>query len=84
MKIVDISHGLPSLDDLEKSVKDDDAVLIRDGHVVLMVRAFDDEDWADWKFEHSAELQEKSHRIQTEMEQGMYVTLDDLDRELEA
>lgn len=83
MKMVDISQGLPSVDVLEESIKDDDALLIRNGHVIMMIRAFDDEDWADWQFEHDPEMREKSRRIQAEMEQGKYVTLEELDRELE-
>lgn len=83
MKLLDISKGMPPIDVLEESVKGEDALLVRNGHVVMMVRAFDDEDWADWQIEHDAELQRNSRRIQAEMEQGNYFTLDELDRELD-
>ena len=83
MKMVDISQGMPSIDVLEETLKDDDAVLVRDGHVVMLLRAFDDEDWADWKFEHDPELIIKSRRLQAEADQGKYVSLDELDQELE-
>lgn len=83
MRMVDITEGMPPIDVLKESIKDDDAILVRDGHVVMLIRAFDDEDWADWQIEHDAELREKTRLAQSEMERGNYVSLDDLDRELE-
>jgi hypothetical protein len=55
MKIIELSTVLPNISMLLDAVQLDDVLLVRDGHALARLETFDDDDWEDWKYEHSAE-----------------------------
>ena len=55
MKIIELSSVLPNMSTLLDAVQLDDVLLVRDGHALVRLEKFDDDDWEDWKYEHSAE-----------------------------
>ena len=55
MTIFELNTVLPNINALLDAVQVDDVLLVRDGHAVMRIEKFDDEDWEDWKYEHSAE-----------------------------
>ena len=55
MKIIELSTVLPNITTLLDAVKIDDVLLVRDGHALARLEKFDDDDWEDWKYEHSDE-----------------------------
>jgi hypothetical protein len=54
MKIIELSTVLPNMSTLLDAVQLDDVLLVRDGHALVRLEKFDDDDWEDWKYEHSA------------------------------
>ena len=46
---------MPDISTLLEAVELDDVLLVRDGRALARLEKFDDDDWEDWKFEHSGE-----------------------------
>lgn len=82
MKLIDITNGAPSLDDLEQSAQEEEILLVRNGHVILRIGAFDDEDWEDWQAAYSPEAIEAGRRLRAEVAEGKVVSLDELKAKL--
>lgn len=55
MKIIELSSSPPDVDTLLQAIEEDDVLLERDGHAIVRLEKFDDDDWEDWKYEHSPE-----------------------------
>jgi len=55
MTIIELSSVMPDISTLLEAAELDDVLLVRDGHALMRLEKFDDDDWEDWKFEHSAE-----------------------------
>ena len=78
MKMIDITNGFPAMEDLEQFAQEDEVLLMRNGHFVLRIGAFDDEDWDDWQAAYSPESIEAGKRLRAEAAAGKVVTLDEI------
>ena len=63
---------MPDISTLLEAVELDDVLLIRDGHALMRLEKFDDDDWEDWKFEHSAEAIALGDEARREYREGKF------------
>src|SRR5882724_7244641 len=68
MRIIELDNNPPSMTALLEAALKDDVILVRSGHPLVRLEKFDDDDWEDWKYEHSpasierGELARKEYR----------------------
>lgn len=72
MKVIEIADLQPDVRTLLEAVQDDDVLLVRDGHAIIRLEKFDDDDWADWKYEHSPEAIAHGERAREQYLQGKF------------
>src|SRR5262245_57597678 len=75
MKIIELDPNPPSMSALLKAVQKDDVLLVRAGHPLVRLERFDDDDWEDWKYEHSAEAIARGEVARKQYRSGEYRTL---------
>jgi predicted transport protein len=72
MKIIELSPKPPSMTTILEAVQDDDVLLVRAGHPLVRLEKFDDEDWEDWKYEHSNEAIARGHAARRQYRRGEF------------
>jgi predicted transport protein len=75
MKIIELGSKPPSMKSLLKAVEEDDVLLVRAGHPLIRIEKFDDNDWDDWKYEHSAAAIARGDVARKQYRNGEYRTL---------
>lgn len=75
MKVIELNPTPPELNALLQAIQEDDVILLRDGHAVGRLERFDDEDWDDWKFEHSPAAIEAGNQARQQYQRGEFQTL---------
>src|SRR6266446_23195 len=70
MKIIEMDPNPPSMTALLKAVQDDDVLLVRAGHPLVRLEKFDDDDWQDWKYEHSHKAIARGNAAREQYRQG--------------
>ncbi len=72
MKIIEIANTPPEVGLLLDAVQDDEVLLVRDGHAVVRLEKLDDDDWADWRYEHSPEAVALGEHARQPYRQGKF------------
>lgn len=62
MKLIELTPSPPSFDDLLRVAQQEDVLLLRDGRAIARLEKLDDDDWEDWKYEHSPVAQERGRQ----------------------
>lgn len=83
MKVIELSPTPPDLSVLLAALQEDDVVLTRDGHAIGRLEKFDDDDWADWQYEHSPEAIAKGEIARKQYRDGKFTSLADARRALD-
>ena len=75
MKIIELSPTPPSMTALLEAVQDDDVLLVRAGHPLVRLERFDEDDWEDWKYEHSDEAIAQGEAARQQYRRGEFHVL---------
>lgn len=70
MRIIELMPSPPDVSVLLQAVQEDDVLLVRDGHALVRLEKFDDEDWEDWKYEHSEEAIARGEKARQQYREG--------------
>ncbi len=76
MKIIELDPKPPSMMALLEAVQDDDVLLVRAGHPLVRIEKFDDDDWEDWKYEHSANAIARGEIARLQYRKGEFRPMD--------
>ena len=82
MKLIELTPIPPNFDDLLRVAQQEDVLLLRDGRAIARLERFDDDDWEEWKYEHSPDAQERGRRAREQYSRGEYKTIDQVSEEL--
>jgi hypothetical protein len=75
MKIIELNPSPPDVNMLLQAIQEDDVLLVRDGHAIVRLEKFDDDDWDDWKYEHSTEAIARGGKARDDYRAGRFRTL---------
>lgn len=81
MKVIELLPFPPDVSVLLQAVQEDDVLLLRDGHAVVRLEKFDDDDWEDWKYEHSPDAIARGEQARQQNRDGDVRNLNDLRHE---
>lgn len=83
MKIIELTPSPPDMNVLLQAVLEEDVLLVRDGHAVVRLERFDDDDWQDWNYEHSPEAIARGEAARQQYEKGEFKSLTKVREHLE-
>jgi hypothetical protein len=84
MKIVDMTDPQFSLTSLLALLEQEDILLMENGHPKARLEKFDEEDWADWLFEHDPQVIREAERERQRLRDGQGVAWTELEAQLDA
>jgi len=84
MKVVDVQDESITIEGLLADLSEEDVVLVKDGRVRAKLEQFDDEDWADWLFEHDPKAIRAGKAARERLRRGEGVPLDAVREKLQS
>ena len=78
MKIMELKKDPPTVEQLLGAAQSEDIVVLRNGKPLARIERFDEEDWEDYKYEHSPEALERGRLAREEYARGDYATLEEV------
>lgn len=75
MKVIELNPSPPDIATLLRAIDEDDVLLVRDGHAIVRLEKFDDDDWEDWKYEHSPEAVARGAAAREQYRRGEFHSL---------
>jgi hypothetical protein len=84
MKIVDMTDPQFSLASLLALLEQEDILLMENGHPKARLEKFDEEDWADWLFEHDPQVIRGAEKERQRLRDGQGMAWTELEARLDA
>jgi hypothetical protein len=83
MKIIEVTDPQFSLTNLLAAIADEDVLLVENGHPKARLEKFDEEDWADWLFEHDPKVIQEADGERQRLREGQGIPWTELEAQLD-